>query len=214
MQAPTAVGLNEWSVLLFPSASLERSKTGQTDESVAFVSPQLRALTPVWELLSKMPKDEILIGMSHAEFCCEIAQVCKELQIPHVTPGRGRHSGASIAVAVDGMSLVDLQRLGRWKSPSSVGRYEKRNLLNMTWNALSEPQRVHFLECDAQLNGVILRGARPLGIPSGVLLGRSSATKRSADARASMGDAVFGEEGINSSSVVRRRVLQRNTPRG
>ena len=57
----------------------------------------------------------------------------------------GRHSGASLDRLTAELTLLEVQRRGRWRSPASVRRYDKHALIQAVTDMLSAEQ---LLSCD------------------------------------------------------------------
>ena len=49
----------------------------------------------------------------------------------------GRHTGASLDRYEDRRSLAEVQQRGRWRTTTSVRRYEKRGMVQHAWSLLS-----------------------------------------------------------------------------
>ena len=54
----------------------------------------------------------------------------------------GRHTGASLDRLMGTLPLSEVQKRGRWKSETSVKRYEKRALVQEVYNSLTEAQQL------------------------------------------------------------------------
>ena len=73
------------------------------------------------------------------------------IRVPqHYTAYALRHGGASDD-RVCGLSLLDLQRRGRWKSSASVRRYEKSGMVHSALAALDDRSRAFCQRCAANL---------------------------------------------------------------
>ena len=72
----------------------------------------------------------------------------------------GRHSGASLDRLEERLSLIEVQKRGRWRSEGSVQRYEKRALVQEVFSRMTEKARSASLRCEARLVGDLRRRLR------------------------------------------------------
>jgi hypothetical protein len=133
-----------WSVVLHPMELEEPSKTGEFDETVTFdrAGSSFIPVNTVRLLKLKQRRKEELIFSETPAFLKKVMEaIFKKHQLgvigpPH--PYRLRHGGASRDFLLKRRSLEEIQRRGRWKSFSSVRRYEKGGRLNQLLHLLPE----------------------------------------------------------------------------
>lgn len=120
-----------WSVVLHPWEEGIPSKTAEFDETVMFDLPQLHFI-PVQAVrllnLRGKPQTAPIFSSTTTQLREVMEAIAKKnglecLGAPH--PYRLRHGGASHDFLHKQRSLTEIQRRGRWKSQSSVRRYEK-----------------------------------------------------------------------------------------
>ena len=80
-------------------------------------------------------------------------------------PYRLRHTGASVDFALNSRRLEEVQRRGRWRTATSLRRYEHGARLNELFNRLPPAVRQYAQHCSAQLNNVLLGKAKPSRAP-------------------------------------------------
>ena len=66
-----------------------------------------------------------------------------------------RHSGASWAMVKQRMDAAGVARKGRWRSLSSVRRYEKRTMVLQEWQGYSSQQKAFFTTCAEAVSRVM-----------------------------------------------------------
>jgi hypothetical protein len=116
---------------------------------------ELSFLAPVLKSLSDRPVGEKLLGMSYLEYLKVFSEAARRLGLP-LLPSLGRHSGASIDAALGRRTLLEIQRMGCWKSARSVRRYEKMGRLNATWKSMTTAQQCRAEVCAANLERAVL----------------------------------------------------------
>ena len=147
---PTAHGVGSWSPLLHPSEEAKASKTGERDETCPVDKPELSFLAPVLKSLSERPVGEQRLGMSYLEYLKVFSKAARRLGLP-LLPSLGSHSGANIDAALSRRTLLEIQRMGRWKSVRPVRRYEKMRRLNATLKSMTTAQQCRAEVCAANL---------------------------------------------------------------
>eukprot|EP00971_Amphidinium_carterae_P351976 6492371-Amphidinium_carterae.2 len=114
-----------------------RTKAGSYDDSVIYGSSASQRAHRGWiakllhQLAASVRASRPLFPLSlHAyELQFKQAQVALALQRLRLTPHCARHGGASTDYILQVRDLRSVQRHGRWKSQSSVRRYEKTGRL-------------------------------------------------------------------------------------
>ena len=69
----------------------------------------------------------------------------------------GRHSGASLDRLTEAISLQEVQKRGRWRTETSVRRYEKRALVQEVYLSLPHHVRQQAHRCEAEIERFLLR---------------------------------------------------------
>lgn len=124
-------GLERWSVILHPLEEENPSKTMEFDETLLFDLDDMVFIAEAVHRLMKLgtrSKEELVFSRTVAQLRAKMEQASSRLGLealssPH--PYRLRHGGASFDFQTRSRSLLEIQRRGRWKSYSSVRRYEK-----------------------------------------------------------------------------------------
>jgi hypothetical protein len=157
---PTSSGVNAWVLVLFPQEGAARSKTNESDDTVPINSVLARWMDPIWEALKNESSLEPLIGMDYPALLKEFKSGSAEIGL-EMSPGLGRHSGASIDRALALRSLAEIQKMGRWATFASVRRYEKEGRINDSWASLSPAQQAYCMVCERELQTAMLRNRAP-----------------------------------------------------
>lgn len=134
-----------WSVVLHPLEVGVPSKTAEFDETVSFDLPDLDFIPRETSRLMKVRfrnRAEPLFSATGSQLRSVMEAIAskhglQQIGPPH--PYRLRHGGASHDFARQRRSLVEIQRRGRWKSFSSVRRYEKGGRIDQMLNSLPKP---------------------------------------------------------------------------
>ena len=134
-----------WSVVLHPMEVGVPSKTAEFDETVSFDLPDLDFIPRETSRLMKVrfrDRAEPLFSATGSQLRSVMEAIASKHGLqqrgpPH--PYRLRHGGASHDFARQRRSLVEIQRRGRWKSFSSVRRYEKGGRIDQMLNSLPKP---------------------------------------------------------------------------
>ena len=163
----------KWSPLIRASELAQPGKTGEYDTSVSLDLAHHQFLFPVLPVLKATRGErQLLLPFSYTQPDQNTEDALKQLRCQQlqITPYTLRHGGASEDRAVSARSLEEVQKRGRWKSFTSVRRYEKLARLslvmskcrqsfsskdlrsNATWNDFGEGSDA----CAARLVGTIL----------------------------------------------------------
>ena len=146
---------------LNPQELRVRSKTGELDESVivnrVFLSRCL-------EVYTKKQVAGPIFRITLWEMRLAFLQAAGRLGLGKFGPVlyMGRHSGASND-ALNGVPIADVKRRGRWRTDSSLRRYEKRALVQLVLQKMSPAERANCHRAAAQLEDELARaciGAR------------------------------------------------------
>ena len=158
---PPSTSINNFGALLiFPSERSERSKIGDSDNSILLDAGWAQWMNEFWEVLHSKDDSSCIWNFSYVHLAKEFKTSSARLGVS-VVPYQCRHSGASHDRAVQARSLLEIQKRGQWKSNKSVVRYEKSARLGQTYAQYST-------SLQAWIEAVAPRHA-------GVLLGRLSA---------------------------------------
>ena len=156
----------QMSVILHPQEEGVRSKTGVSDETLIIDDPDLvRCL----ESLRKRHQSGLLVPVSAKELSRFWEQAARALDLerslgmPHLYVLR--HSGASADMMLKRRSLAEIKSRGRWRSDSSVRRYEKGGRSLERLAALSVPTRAYVLKCAQRVWAVLALRSLPLSLP-------------------------------------------------
>ena len=138
------------------------SKTGEFDESLLldrepflFLGECLRR-----QGAGRRP-DQSLFDLDQPTFSGLFRKAGQELGLVDIHPYQLRHTGASVEFASQSRSLAEIKRRGRWKSDTSVRRYEKGGRLSDQLRKLDGRTRSHVLLCGRVIHDVLLRRRPP-----------------------------------------------------
>eukprot|EP00439_Symbiodinium_sp_Y106_P031171 s2233_g3.t1 len=127
-----------WSLILHPAELGVPSKTSEFDETVTIdIQPIIFAATALEHhlALNTRPRTEPMFSVTVeqvSEFMKKtFARLNMQKAIGDPHPYRLRHGGPSRDIATKWRTLADVQKRGRWKSFSSVRRYEKGGRLRV-----------------------------------------------------------------------------------
>ena len=147
-----------WTIILFPSDRLPRSKVGEADDSMVMDFKYLQWFSPVLRALAQGQKDEMVFNFGYPSFSSALGRCVTAERLPHIVAYQARHSGASIDAAERSRTLEQIRKRGRWKTAKSVMRYEKAGRLQKTFLQLTGAQQHRAYRAAAGLEDVILRG--------------------------------------------------------
>jgi len=106
----------------------EETKTGSNQGVVVdrpWVARWLR------DFARRRKKGEFFFSISRDDYHALFDDAARDLRAAGLplTPHSARHAGATIDALVNGKSMPDIQRRGRWLAPASVARYAKPHVL-------------------------------------------------------------------------------------
>lgn len=145
------VGMKQAAVLLNPGYREKFSKTGELDESLLVSRRWLSEMIADYAL-TLMPSAP-LWPFSMNELRKAFMETCAGLHLEHLRPVlyMARHSGASTDRLENRASLAEVQVRGRWRSDTSVRRYEKRALVMKAAASLTPVQKRKFVQDEIDL---------------------------------------------------------------
>lgn len=154
---PNRVGASV-SLLLAPWGLGQTGKTGEFDESVLLRRPELPAMTHALRAMARRePRSASMFRLSYREYTQHFHRLAQMTGVsvldPH--PYSIRHGGASHDFLVRRIGLSENKRQGRWRSDSSVRRYEKASLIAHELERLSQATRKYGERIEANLDAMI-----------------------------------------------------------
>eukprot|EP00928_Gymnodinium_smaydae_P087350 TRINITY_DN71625_c0_g1_i1.p1 TRINITY_DN71625_c0_g1~~TRINITY_DN71625_c0_g1_i1.p1 ORF type:complete len:1268 (-),score=122.33 TRINITY_DN71625_c0_g1_i1:277-3549(-) len=117
-----------WNVTLFPSTRHKRSKTMRQDDTIPVgkTCHQRRWLNDVVAAFHRStPSNSAILPVKLSTLSSVMKAARKRLGLPPAVPHQLRHGGASADVALEDLSLLEVQQRGCWTSAASVQRYSK-----------------------------------------------------------------------------------------
>ena len=171
-----ATGL--WSMTLNPYEELTPSKTGEFDNSLMFDLPRLHLLGKVLDEMvarrlgkgwrrNEALHTALLFTVSHKELMADFKSGVQTLGLEILGPVhlyRLRHAAASYDFATASRSLEEIRLRGRWRSFTTVRRYEKGSRANQLLQKLTEALQRHVVACAASIHEVLARKRSCLGL--------------------------------------------------
>ena len=160
-------GLAAWALLLGARESGHANKSGEFDESVLMDWGITEQISPLLqELAARKPKQSAW-SFHRAELTAAFVEAARLGGVGHLEPQLYslRHGGASADALRRTRSTGEIKKRGRWKSDTSLRRYEKAAL------SLREEQRVGSMAAaygaavEAQLGELLLGTIKPLVPP-------------------------------------------------
>ena len=153
------------SLLLFPHARGQSSKTGQFDDSIVL---DTRGRGYVYQTLLSLAKRRLgrpVFSFTQAKWLKAFKEAAKSLGIESwdVVLHLLRHTGPSDDYLAKRRSLADIQRRGRWAAVSSVRRYEKASKIGAMLKRL-KPRQMAFCQDASKYLEEYLTGLRPLPV--------------------------------------------------
>ena len=137
---PPATKQKSWSLVLHPFEEGIPSKTGEFDETLMLdrflILPQ--TIYRVMRVQQQRPSAPLFTRTAKElkDFMTSLSAPLKLEKLEELHPYRLRHGGASEDFNRQTRTLQEIQRRGRWKSFSSVRRYEKGGRVNQLLNSL------------------------------------------------------------------------------
>ena len=167
LRAPTESAVPHWVLIPYPERRTEeRSKLRESDDTIAIDSPRLVWLRPAIEILAR--GGETKLGMADYSQLLKVVRRASQSLGLHITPHQMRHSGASIDRARQTRTVEALRKRGRWKTVTSIFRYEKHGRLNDTWGEIRPDVQAWMRMAEAEIANVVLFG-KDIGPPPRVL---------------------------------------------
>ena len=126
-------------LLLNPDYRMKYSKTGELDESLVISRSWVGTALERFAAKRAREKHEKLWPFTLMELRNEYVRHALAAGLEGFQPVlyQGRHTGASLDRLENRRSLLDVQKRGRWRTTTSVMRYEKHALLQEVWSHLS-----------------------------------------------------------------------------
>ena len=143
-----------WSLLLGPVDLRRPTKTGIFDDSVLVDHPTLLWLARhIARLKSCGDPEEPIWPFSRAAYGRQFAKGVRRLQLDHwgFVPYSLRHSGPSWDRNDRRLSLLEIQRRGRWQDPRTVVRYERSSRISALLSTLSRTWVSYLRLCETHL---------------------------------------------------------------
>ena len=153
--APQKCVTQYYSLLLFREELPERSKTGESDDSVVLDAEWLMWANPLWEQLRQGPAESPVWSFAYPAFLKQFRISAERIGVA-VVPYQARHSGPSIDRISKLRPLDEVQKRGRWKSFKGVTRYEKAGRLQYSANSYTVQQHAYLDVCEARLGPLML----------------------------------------------------------
>ena len=157
------------SVLLNPFEEVKPSKTNEFDQSLMFDLERQQPLADAIVRLASQRQGRATLfdvaPLALRQALTEATQALRLQKLGDMHPYRLRHTGASVDFALKARRLEEVQRRGRWRTTTSLRRYEHGARLNELFNRLPPAVRQYAQHCSAQLNNVLLGKAKPSRAP-------------------------------------------------
>ena len=153
-----AIG-QHWALLVCPEEREARTKVGAADDSVLLDSSVLPWLGAALEVLIEGKPGQVW-DFDYAVFLRQFKLACADLQLDG-TPYQLRHAGPSWDRVKNLRSQQEVQKRGRWKSLSSVTRYERHARLGFEMVKIPAAVQSYLDTCVKQLEAFVLHG-RPV----------------------------------------------------
>ena len=140
---------------------------GCQDNTILLDIPETMFLIPILEEMKQGNQNDLLFDdFDYQDVAREIRFIKAELNLTElVLYALLRHSGASWAVLKGRMEYPAVLKRGRWKTMTSVQRYEKHGRVAQEWNGYSTAQQAFFLTCADLVKDVMLRRMLPPVLP-------------------------------------------------
>lgn len=143
-----------WSLLLGPVDLRRPTKTGIFDDSVLVDHPMLLWLgRHIARLKTCGDQEEPIWPFTRAAYGRQFAKGVRRLQLGHwgFVPYSLRHSGPSWDRNDRRLSLLEIQRRGRWLDPRTVVRYERSSKISALLSTLSRTWVSYLRLCETHL---------------------------------------------------------------
>jgi hypothetical protein len=159
-------GHRHWTLIMHEQEheGSKASKTGVFDESLILDLDKYQFLAPALaKLVANRPPSAPLIDLPPGRLAHVLASIGSRLGMkPSPLLYQLRHSGPSIDFADQSRDLMAIKRRGRWKSDSSLRRYEKGAQITKQLRALPGSVQSFVVRAATSLPGVLGGRLRPL----------------------------------------------------
>ena len=160
---------SRWTLNLNPEATGYESKTGLQDECILWDDIEVEWMGPIFEAIRTSGSlEEEAWPFSYPQYCRAHRLGVKELGMEPFVPYQVRHSAPSWDRLHNRRSRSGVGKKGRWKSQSSIDRYEKSPMVMQAYRKYPSHKRAFFEECAGAIKEVMLRRRLPVPVPSGV----------------------------------------------
>ncbi len=159
---------NHWCVMVAASEAGFTDKVGAQDNSVILDVPETLWLGKKFEQIrqSGADTDRVFDELTYPDLHQDIRGVADELGVKELTlDSLTRHNGPSWAIMKRRMDAATAMKRGRWRTLSSVQRYEKGGRMTQEWSSYSPSQRAFFLTCGKVVKDVVLGNTLPPRLP-------------------------------------------------
>ena len=157
---PPAPGVTKhWSIIICAEETGKLTKLGASDDSVILDSEWCLALQPAFESLTAGDRKAPLWDFVYADLLKELRLIGQTLCLPELLPYQLRHSGASIERTSGVRTQADIMKRGRWRTMTSLARYERASRLAHTLLALPPHVQAYAAACEARLADIALQAA-------------------------------------------------------
>ena len=145
--------------LLLGAFELGRAnKSNEFDESVVVDRPDLPWLNHYLGVLKRRPRGAPVWDFSQEEYAHKLKTYATLSGVAVLEPDAYalRHGGASDDMLALRRPAADIKRRGRWKSDSSLRRYEKRAVAQLQVNMLSQDTLAYGLNVEKNLESLMM----------------------------------------------------------
>ena len=165
-------GFQRWSVILnaFAGENSRPSKTGEYDETLVLdVGPCSLLGGALARLRQGLGPEDRLFPFDHRHMAQLFQRTTSALGVPfHCVLYMLRHSGASDDFLTKRRTLEEIKKRGRWRSDSSLRRYEKGGMLAAVLQQLAPSLRQRGAECLRRIHVTL---SEPSPLPLAALSG-------------------------------------------
>jgi hypothetical protein len=155
--APSKQVCSYWSLIMCPSNRKDRSKTGESEDTVLFDNIKYRWFDTVLALLRSKAEEKSLWIFSYPPMAAEFNRVYPLLGFPLLVPYMTRHSMPKIERAAQERNLAQMVKRRRWRSTNIVNRYEKEGRLQQAFQQVPPKLQLLALRCEKHLEEFTLR---------------------------------------------------------
>ena len=146
-----------WCLVLNSEEYGDESKTGVSDESMIWDNVETKFLGEVFAATKEQgpPKSRIW-DFDYPEMAESFKAASEALGLTPFVPYQLRHSGPSWDRLHSRRSQMSVMKRGRWKSLSSLARYEKGGMVTKQFEKLPLKLKTHLKLCAAEIENVVL----------------------------------------------------------